>query len=270
MNKTKEIQDYLRRLEVEHNIQILYAVESGSRAWGYSSDDSDYDIRFIYLHPLDYYLRIDKPRDVIEHHEEDMDVVGWDLKKAMHLLWKSNPSMYDWLQSPTVYRESAEIRQIRDVAYETYSPVPAFFHYLELLRSTYTRYLSRKKVEIKRYMYAIRPAMALEYLRTYNRQPPVNIYTMKAALSLSGDVSDAINDLINQKRNGFEREIVPRIKVLDDYIQYERDLALERKKDVPSMSPKNHVRRKVAINNLFSRIVQTRNERWKEASNGSD
>src|SRR5688500_16659645 len=101
---TDEIKKELLRLEIQHDIKILYAVESGSRAWGFDSTDSDWDVRFFYIHKLDWYLKIDDRKDNQEEIlPNNIDLVGWELKKALRLFRKSNPLMLEWLRSPIVY-----------------------------------------------------------------------------------------------------------------------------------------------------------------------
>ena len=96
--------DKLRQIEVDEDITILYAAEAGSRAWGHYNDKSDYDIRFIYKHNnLSDYLTIDKKRDVYEFDDGEYDIVGWDIKKALNLHYKSNPNLREWLISPVKY-----------------------------------------------------------------------------------------------------------------------------------------------------------------------
>lgn len=101
----KIIETKLKEIEKKENVRIIYAVESGSRAWGFASPDSDYDVRFIYVRPKDYYLRLDKTKDVIEWQlDETFDINGWDLQKALRLLHGSNPTLFEWNNSSTQYK----------------------------------------------------------------------------------------------------------------------------------------------------------------------
>ena len=107
MNRT--ILERLSEIERKEHIRIIHAAESGSYAWGFSSVQSDHDIRFVYVRPLEYYLRLDKTQDVIEYPESDnIDIIGWDLKKALKLVYKSNPTIFEWSRSPIVYRTSPQ------------------------------------------------------------------------------------------------------------------------------------------------------------------
>ena len=112
----KKIQTQLRRIEEEENIKILLAVESGSRAWGFASPDSDYDVRFIYIRRMEDYLKLEKVRDVIELPMDDvLDMNGWDLQKTLRLLYKSNPTLFEWFSSPIVYQETEFADKFRDL-----------------------------------------------------------------------------------------------------------------------------------------------------------
>ena len=105
-NVRAEILTRMHNAEKEHGVRILLAVESGSRAWGFESPNSDFDARFIYVHPRDWYLSVglEEQRDVIEYPiVDDIDLNGWDLRKALRLFWKSNPAFVEWIQSPIVY-----------------------------------------------------------------------------------------------------------------------------------------------------------------------
>lgn len=106
------IEDRFTSVEVDHDLRIFYACESGSRAWGFESADSDFDVRFIYAHRPDWYLSVDleQKRDVIEFSPDDgLDLSSWDLRKTLGLLWRSNPPLLEWLRSPIVYREVSDI-----------------------------------------------------------------------------------------------------------------------------------------------------------------
>ena len=105
-----EIEQRLRNIEREENVCIFYACESGSRAWGFASENSDYDVRFLYIHPTDWYLSIEERRDVIERPiVDDIDLNGWDIRKALALLRRSNPPLLEWLQSPIIYHQKLTV-----------------------------------------------------------------------------------------------------------------------------------------------------------------
>ncbi len=139
----QQIEVELQRIEQEEGVNILSACESGSRAWGFPSKDSDYDVRYIYIRPVEWYLSIFEKRDVIERPISDMlDINGWDLKKALNLFRKSNPPLLEWLQSPIVYLENGSVaEQIRRVSPLTFSPRSCMHHYLHMAKGNYREYL---------------------------------------------------------------------------------------------------------------------------------
>jgi predicted nucleotidyltransferase len=152
MNKIKqEINSKLLQLEQEEEIHIFYACESGSRAWGFPFSDSDYDVRFLYIHPSNWYLSIDNKRDVLERKINDLiDISGWDIRKALKLLRKSNPPLLEWLNSPIVYRQRPNIvEKIRILMPEFYSPKSRLYHYLHMADGNFREYLKSEIVWVK-------------------------------------------------------------------------------------------------------------------------
>ena len=133
----------LKRIEEEHEIKILLAIESGSRGWGFASTDSDYDIRFIYIHRPEWYLSIDEKRDVIEYPVNNLlDISGWDIRKTLKLFRKSNPPILEWLQSPVIYIERADFAEnLRKLTTEFFSPKSCMYHYLNMASGNYRNYL---------------------------------------------------------------------------------------------------------------------------------
>ncbi|RYD77115.1 MAG: nucleotidyltransferase, partial [Verrucomicrobiaceae bacterium] len=126
------VREELKRVESERKLRVLYACESGSRAWGFASQNSDYDVRFLYVHERDWYLSVEDRRDVIEEAlPGDLDVSGWELRKALRLLQKSNPPLLEWLKSPIVYAHDPQfVSEFNALADEFYSPKRCFAHYL--------------------------------------------------------------------------------------------------------------------------------------------
>ena len=152
---TEEIQKELLRLEHQHEIKILYAVESGSRAWGFASTDSDWDVRYIYVHNLDWYLKIDDQRDNLEEMlPNDLDFAGWELKKALRLFRKSNPALLEWLRSPIVYLQQHSMAdKLRDLTKEYFNPKSCLHHYLHMAEGNFKVYLEKDMVKVKKYFY---------------------------------------------------------------------------------------------------------------------
>jgi predicted nucleotidyltransferase len=169
-----EIQDELTKLEKERNIKILYAVESGSRAWGFESKDSDWDVRFIYVHDYDWYLSVNDKKDNIEAIlPNDIDLSGWELKKALLLFRKSNPPLFEWLRSPIVYKEEfTTAKELRKAVEVYFNPKSCLYHYLHMARGNYETYFKEDNARLKKYFYVLRPILACCWIeRTHEMAP---------------------------------------------------------------------------------------------------
>lgn len=214
------IQSELVRIEREHNVRILYAVESGSRAWGFASRDSDYDVRFIYLHPLEWYLSIREQRDVIEEPISGLlNVSGWDLRKALGLFRKSNPPLLEWLGSPIIYAERYGLAErMRELLKKSFSPLSCLHHYLHMAQGNYREYLRGETVRIKKYFYVLRPILACAWIEKHHTMPPTEFDRLYVDAALSPELTATIEELLRRKQAGDELDMEPRIAVLNDYL----------------------------------------------------
>lgn len=219
-----EVQRRLDAIERNHKCRILFAVESGSRAWGFPSPDSDYDVRFVYAKPADWYLSVFPGRDVIETPiEDDMDVNGWDLRKALHLVLKSNAVISEWMESPILYRrDAAALRHLRVFSDRMLHPRALTYHYLHLARREAAARLARDRVVLKRYFYALRPALALRFLRLKGGQrPPMNLQALMEGTNLPAATIKVIAHLVAAKSRTRELGSGPHVPVLDRLIAAE-------------------------------------------------
>ncbi|NGZ75169.1 nucleotidyltransferase domain-containing protein [Saccharibacillus alkalitolerans] len=214
------IRQELARIEHEENVRILYACESGSRAWGFPSRDSDYDVRFLYVHEPDWYLSVFDRRDVIERPIDDLlDVSGWDLRKALRLFRKSNPPLLEWMQSPIVYVERTEAAdEIRSLGGPAFSPKACTFHYLHMARGNYRDYLQGEYVKSKKYFYVLRPLLACAWIERFGEMPPMAFDTLKELLP-PGELRTAVDRLLERKKSGIELKEEPRIEVVNQYLE---------------------------------------------------
>ncbi|MBW6485531.1 MAG: nucleotidyltransferase domain-containing protein [Syntrophales bacterium] len=220
-----KIRSQLREIETNENVRIVYACESGSRAWGFPSADSDYDIRFLYVHPLEWYLSIDVTRDVIERPLQDgLDISGWDLKKALRLFRKSNPPLLEWLGSPIVYLEEySTAESMRSLLPDYYSPTACLYHYLHMARGNYREYLKGDVVWIKKYFYVLRPILAMNWIERGCGVVPTDFSILIDKLALEQPVAQEIVHLLTAKRAGMELDRGPRIETLSRFIADELD-----------------------------------------------
>jgi predicted nucleotidyltransferase len=220
--RTKIISE-LNQIEAQENIKILYACESGSRAWGFPSKDSDYDVRFIYLHPLDWYLSIADKKDVIERPINDLlDVSGWDLRKGLKLLRKSNPPLLEWLQSSLVYWEKyAVAAQMRKLSPLTFSPRSCMYHYLSMAKGNFRDYLQSDQVKVKKYFYVLRPVLACIWIEQYNTIPPLEFEVLVDTLLSGGSLKQEIETLLIRKKAGEEFATETRISAINEFLERE-------------------------------------------------
>ena len=218
-----KIQDELNRIEREKGVRVLYAAESGSRAWGFASRDSDYDVRFIYAHQRDWYLSIDPRRDVIEQPiNSQLDICGWDLRKTLQLLRKSNPALLEWLKSPIVYRADPEFSLLfGGLATEFYSPERVFHHYLSMARGNARDYLRGDIVRLKKYFYVLRPLLAARWIEQNRGPVPMRFETLVDELVEEPLVRIHIAVLTARKRAGEELDKANRIPVISQFIEDE-------------------------------------------------
>lgn len=216
------INSKLAALEQAHNVRILFAVESGSRAWGFPCPDSDYDVRFVYMHEVDWYLGIEPARDVIELPiEGDWDINGWDIRKALGLLIKPNPVLLEWLSSPIRYRwNETACQTLSAFAAKTAYGEACLHHYRNLALKQWNRHVANTTgVALKKYFYILRPALAIAWIRqTPDLPPPVNIQALVAGQKLPPSLVFEIQNLLDLKSTAKEIGLGARIPDIDDFI----------------------------------------------------
>ncbi len=213
------IQQKLKDIEEKEKVNILYCAEAGSRAWGFASPDSDYDVRFIYARSREDYLRLEEQRDVIEWQlDEVLDINGWDIRKTLKLLYKSNPTLFEWKNSPIVYR-TFDGRFDADALFaEYFSPVCGLHHYLHMAESNYRTYVCGERVRLKKYFYALRPVLAARWIMHRKSPPPVPFAELVSA-ELDNDIKPVVDRLLELKAVSSELGEGERIDVLNEYLE---------------------------------------------------
>jgi uncharacterized protein len=250
-----EVQRRLDAIERDQRCRVLFAVESGSRAWGFPSPDSDYDVRFVYARPAAWYLSVYPGRDVIETPiEDEMDMNGWDLRKALHLVLKSNAVISERMESPILYRrDTAALRHLRAFADRMLNPRALTYHYLHLARRQVSAKLTRDRIALKRYFYAIRPALTLRFLRLQNGQrPPMHLQALIDGTDLPAAAVSVIDRLVEAKGRTREMGSGPRIPALDRLIAAEIAAAAGVASDMPGRPPSDLE----TADRLFRRLIR--------------
>ena len=206
--------NHKQEIEAKYDVTCLHVVESGSRAWGFASPDSDWDIRFIYTHnDKNKYLKLHNPSDVIIFENGDIEYHGWDIKKALILAGKSNVSFYEWAASPVVYHAWRKPLQI---CRDAFSLKDTCHHYRGLAKHTYVEYCAGSgEKTLKKFLYVIRPIFCMEYILRNSALPPIDFNQLMSLSEIDDEFRDMITELLDIKVNHPERKTAP--KNLDDY-----------------------------------------------------
>ena len=253
----KEIQDNLNAIEEKYNVTILLAVESGSRAWGFASPDSDYDVRFIYMRSIEEYLRVDPVKDIIEWKlDEVLDINGWDLKKALLAFAKGNPNTMEWANSPVVYRKAEEWDVLREAVFASFSEKSALCHYYGTANSTLRGFLEEEQVKYKKYFYALRPLLCCRWIERYHRMPPMEFEKLLQLFDgteedLSEELLAGITELQERKAVTVEKDLNPHMPIIIDFIRTE----CARQKQLSAQAPDDHIHDCSKINAAFLQVL---------------
>ena len=241
----------LHEIEEKENVKILYAIESGSRAWGFASPDSDYDVRFIYVQPEKEYLKLEDTKDFIDWElNETLDINGWDLKKALQHFRKSNATLFEWSNSPVVYYMTDEWKDIYEEVKDYFACKSALYHYYGTANKNYHEYLLEDMVKYKKYFYVLRPLLACKWIEERKCPPPVLFDELKNSV-LEEDLKPVVEDLLQKKVKMSESDKAPRIDRLNQYIEekliYYKEFADSMKDDRKTDWDK--------LNNIFVKII---------------
>jgi len=213
------ILEKLKEIESREQVRIIHCVESGSRAWGFSSPDSDYDVRFIYIRRPDFYLRLDKTRDVIEWQLDDtLDINGWDLQKAFVLLHSSNPTLFEWNSSPIIYKTTDEWKCVSGIFNRYFSIKSGLYHYLSTAKRNYREYLKGDVVKLKKYFYVLRPLLACRWILAEGTPPPVRFQDLVDRY-LDDEIRPDVEALLRQKVKAPELGLGKKMDRINRYLE---------------------------------------------------
>lgn len=218
------IKEKLRAVEQLHRVRVLLAIESGSRAWGFPSLDSDYDVRFIYTHPVDHYVSIINHRDVIELptiHDTTLDALfdlnGWDIRKTLQLALKSNPVLIEWLASPIVYiRDDHSVKLMSDFIQETVKFSSLIYHYQRIAHNAWLRI--QQAATVKLYCYALRASIVIRWINKHETTPPMDMNHLCNSMEFNHNFNFALQKLISTKLCSKEGDVIPRNQYFDEFI----------------------------------------------------
>ena len=235
------IRNRLSEIEAKYDVRILFAAESGSRAWGFASPDSDYDIRMVYIHRREWYLSLYPGKDVIEEMDPDglLDISGWDIRKALTLLGKGNCALYEWISSPIVYLKDEEFfRGISSLKERYFRRVSAINHYYHLAVNHDKRYIEKRGGELKRFLYHLRGLLAAKWIGKKGTFPPVLFSDLVEGMVSDPSVKDGIGEMIRLKSGSREHD---QVIVGEDLIRYSASLSSEVLSLIGTLPPEEHV-----------------------------
>jgi len=230
------ILSHLEDIERKHNVRVLLAVESGSRARGLFSDESDWDLRFVYVNSLDWYLNVNEGRDVIEEmFDDDIDMVGWELRKTLRLFQKSNPSLMEWLHSPVIYRaDEVFLSRMRALEPKYFNPIKTMYHYESLYIKHDKRYLQDSANPLKRFLHYLRGILSCRWLEEHKTMPPVLFSELVQATVENDSIRQKINELIALKQQTKQND---NLEVDASLVEYARHLADHFEQTISSYRP---------------------------------
>lgn len=242
----------LKEIETTEHVKILHAIESGSRAWGFASPDSDYDVRFIYMRSEQYYLGLQPKQDFIDWElDETLDINGWDLSKTLQHFHKSNATLFEWAGTPIVYYTTPEWQKVYAAAQRYFSCKSSMYHYYGTARKNYHEHLTEDLVKYKKYFYVLRPILACRWIEKKSCPPPV-LFQELADEVLAPKLKEVVRQLLEAKMQLPESEKAPRIDALNAYIVKE----LAYYKEAIDAMHDDRTADWGALNDIFLQIIQ--------------
>ena len=220
----------LHELERQQGFKILFAAESGSRAWGFASPDSDYDVRVIYVKPETWYWSLDTKRtDTFNAMlPGELDVSAWELRKTLRLFAGCNPSLNEWLGSPIVYyadpKFTAGLRRLIPVYFNS---VRTAHHYLALSDKALEDRQPDGSIAIKKLFYALRGLLAAMWTARMQTMPPTPFAELLDPEYLPAEILNEIAMLQEIKTRSDEKSRIPFPKILSDFFTTRKEYILQ-------------------------------------------
>jgi predicted nucleotidyltransferase len=213
----QNIKHILTEIEAKKKIKILYACETGSRAWGFPSPDSDFDIRFMYMHERDWYLSLGVKKDTVEIMDGDLDITGWDLRKSLTLLKKSNAPLIERFNSPIEYFSLPSFKEeFKKLIGNYYSPIAVFFHHHSLAKKFWEELKDKEEVKLKSYFYLIRSLLSCNWIIKDNTILPMHIEGLMKYVE--DEYKERLRNLIKLKATVGEKYLHPKNEKLNAWI----------------------------------------------------
>ena len=256
MNITTTILSHLEDIERKYDVRVLLAVESGSRARGLFSDESDWDLRFVYVNKLDWYLNVNEGRDVIEEmFDDNIDMVGWELRKTLRLFQKSNPSLMEWLHSPIIYRaDEVFLSRMRGLEPTYFNPIKVMYHYGSIYIKHDKRYLQNAAYPLKRFLYYLRGILACRWVEERQSMPPVLFIDLVNGTVKEEAIRQKIQELLVLKKASKENDLK---EVNPDLVEYARHWADYYSERVSTFRPEHEKTSSEALDSILFDMIMS-------------
>lgn len=210
----------LGQIEKREHVRIIWAVEAGSRAWGFSSPNSDYDVRFVYIRDKKEYLRLEEIRDSMDALQDELlDIEGWDLRRALRMVYRSTPEIYEWFASPTIYRSTPEAEEMKRILPEYFSVKKCARNYLHTASLDFRTYFRDDEVWLVKYFYLLRQMLQAKWLLE-ERSTPSMLFEELVRLKLDDEWKEYIFELLQKKKVSSELGKAARNKKFIDYLEW--------------------------------------------------
>lgn len=244
----------LKETESNYNVKIPLAIESGSRGWGFASPDSDYDCRFVYVHPKDWYLSILDKKDFIEYAADAVfDLNEWDLKKVLTHIMKSNAVMFEWLSSNDIYiKNEAVVKQLQGLADIFFNPLAVSYHYLSIAKNKLAEIQAEADAKLKKYFYVLRPVANLQFIRQHSKMPYMEYDRTLSEIELPAGIAASIREMKEVKLQSDESFRIPRNTRLIEYVQNEIEFYTEHLKEIKFQKPREYE----MVDAVFKNIIE--------------
>ena len=249
----QSIMDKLYKTEAHYEVKIPLAVESGSRGWGFSATNADYDCRFLYVHKPDWYLSIFKKKDFIEYATDGvLDIKGYDIARSLRDITNSKASVYEYLYSNEIYIQDKHIvDKLKNLAIDFFNPIPVSYHYLGLARNMLSEIVNTDEAKIKKYFYVLRPIANLNYIWQYKKMPYMKYDKTLLKTNPFPEIFSAIQDLKELKITMREHDKIPQNKFLIAYFNAEIEKFSNSLKAMKHTKNRNYDRVDEAFKNII-------------------
>jgi predicted nucleotidyltransferase len=183
--------------------------------------------------------------------DDDLDFAGWDLKKALQLAQKSNPSLHDWLATTDAYfRHETYYQEFKDLCIKYFDPNAGFLHFWSMATGNFERISDASTLPYKKYFYVLRSLLCARYVRRHLKPAPCLFQDLLDEFYPDGIIREEIDRLLELKKSGTETQITKRNEILH------KEIVLGFTTD-SVQPPKRPLLPPDELNEFFRRVIQS-------------